>query len=57
MRNIIDAVNEVNPSAQKTFYYTVSENPELVAYNGDMYYIKNHSGKLSFVNNSSNYWY
>ncbi len=57
MSRIVDAVNDVNPDAEKTFYYTVTDNPELVAYRGDMYYIKGKSGKLSFVRNKENYWY
>ena len=57
MSRIVDAVNEVNPEAEKTFYYTVTDNPELVAYKGDMYYMKGKSGNLSFVRNKENYWY
>ncbi len=57
MSRIVDAVNEVNPDAEKTFYYTVTDNPELVAYKGEMYYMKGKSGKLSFVRNKENYWY
>ena len=57
MSRIVDAVDEVNPDAEKTFYYTVSDNPELVAYKGNMYYMKGKSGKLSFVRNTENYWY
>ncbi len=57
MSRILDAVNEINPGAEKTFYYTVSDNPELVAYKRGMYYMKGKSGKLSFVRNKDNYWY
>ena len=57
MSRIIEAVNDVDPDVEKTFYYTVTDNPELVAYKGDMYYMKGKSGKLSFVRNTENYWY
>lgn len=57
MRKIVQAVDNINPNADKTFYYTVTENPEIVAYQGDMYYMKGNSGKVSFVQNTKNYWY
>lgn len=57
MRKIIDAVDNVNPYAKKTFYETVCENPQLVAYNGKIFYIKGKSGQVSFVQDTENYWY
>ena len=56
MKEIVKAVDNVNPNADKIFYHTVSENPELVAYGGDMYYIKDSKGTLSFVQ-KDDYWY
>lgn len=56
MKKIVNAVENINPYAEKTFYYTVSDNPELVAYSGDMYYIKGKSGTASFKQ-KDNYWY
>ena len=56
MKKIIQAVDNVNPNADKFFYYTVSDNPELIAYGGDMYYMKGSKGSVSFVQKDS-YWY
>ena len=56
MRKIIQAIDNVNPYADKCFYHTVSENPEIIAYCGDMYYMKGVKGNVSFVQ-KDNYWY
>ena len=56
MRKIIQAVENVNPYADKFFYHTVSENPEIIAYGGDMYYMKGKTGSVSFVQ-KDDYWY
>lgn len=56
MKKIINAVENINPYAEKNFYYTVSDNPEIVAYSGDIYYIKGKSGTASFVQ-KCDYWY
>ena len=57
MRKIVDAVDNVNPYAPKTFYETICENPQLVAYNGEISYIKGKSGQVSFVQDTENYLY
>lgn len=57
IKKIVAAVDNVNPYADKIFYYTKTENPQLVAYCGDMYYMKGKDGQLSFVQNTENYWY
>ena len=57
MRKIINALDNVNPHAPKYFYHSLSENPEIVAYNGDMFYMKGVSDDLSFERNDKNYWY
>lgn len=57
MRKIIQAVDNVNRYAPKNFYFTVSDNPELVAYEGEMFYMPDKSGTLSFIRNDENYWY
>lgn len=56
MKKIVNAVENINPYAEKTFYHTVSDNPEIVAYSGDIYYMKGKSGTASFVQ-KSDYWY
>lgn len=56
MKKIVQAVENVNPYAKKKFYHTVSENPEIVAYGGDIYYMKGKSGTVSFVQ-KDDYWY
>ena len=56
MKKIAQAVDNIDPYAPKTYYYTVSENPEIVAYDGDIFYVKNNKGKVSFVQ-KADYWY
>lgn len=57
MRKVVDAVDNVNPRALKTYYHTLCDNPQLVACNGEIYHIKGKSGEVSFVQNTENYWY
>lgn len=56
MRKIAEAVNNVNPNAPKTYFHSVCENPQIVAYKGDMFHMKGKSGQVSFVQNADNYW-
>jgi len=56
MKKIVQAVENINPYAEKTYYHTVSENPELVAYDGGIYYVKGKKGTVSFVQ-KDDYWY
>ncbi|MCD8377496.1 MAG: hypothetical protein LUB59_01770, partial [Candidatus Gastranaerophilales bacterium] len=41
VNNILDAVNEINPKAAKHYYHASVENPEIVAIDGKLEYIKN----------------
>lgn len=56
MRKIAEAVDNVNPNAPKTYFHTVCENPQLVACDGEISYIKGKSGQLSFVQDTEHYW-
>ncbi len=57
MRKIAEAVDNVNPNAPKTYYHTLCDNPELVAYKGNISYVKGKSGEISFVQDTEHYWY
>lgn len=57
MRKISDAVDNVNINAPKTYWHTITENPQLVAQNGEISFVKGKSGQLSFELNTENYWY
>jgi len=57
MRKIAEAVDNVNSNAPKTYWHTLSENPQLVAYQGDIFYVKGKSGQVSFVQDTKNYCY
>lgn len=56
MRKIAEAVDNVNPNAPKTYFHTVCENPQLVACDGEISYIKGKSGQLSFIQDTEHYW-
>ncbi len=56
MKKIINAVENINPYAEKVFYHTVSDNPEIIGYCGDIYYMKGKSGTASFIQ-KKDYWY
>ena len=48
MNKILTAVDNINSDAQKTFYHTQTENPEIVTIDGKLEYIDNPTGKMSF---------
>lgn len=56
MREIEKAIDSVNPNIPKTYYHTLSENPQLVACNGEISYIEGKSRQLSFVQDTKHYW-
>lgn len=57
MMKILKAVDRVDPFAPKVYYHTLCENPQLVAYKKEIYYLEGESGRLSFIPNDKNYWY
>ena len=56
VKKILQASDNVNPYAKKTFYHTLTENPEIIAFDGDMFYMKGKKGNVSF-NQLNDYWY
>ena len=56
MKKILNAVENINPYAEKIFYHTTTDNPEVVAYCGDIYYMKGKQGNVSFIQ-KDDYWY
>ena len=56
VKKILQASDNVNPYAKKTFYHTVSENPEIIACDGEVQYMKGKKGSVSFIQ-LDDYWY
>lgn len=57
MKEMLKAVDNINPNAPKTYFHSVCENPQFVAYKGDMFYMKGKGGEVSFVQDTKNYCY
>ena len=45
VNNILSAINEINPMAEKNFYHFSSENPEIVAHKGILSYVEGQKPK------------
>lgn len=57
MKKIREAVDRMNIDVPKTYWHTVCDNPQLVAYDGEISFVKGKSGQVSFVQDTENYWY
>lgn len=54
--NILSAINDINPKAEKHFYHFSVENPEIVAHRGELSYIENTKpSSVSFQEISNQY--
>jgi|GEM_PF-2961376 len=55
MKSILAAVKDINPDIKTCFYNTVTQNPEIIAYKGEIFYMPNKTCSLSFAQNKENY--
>lgn len=56
-QNIMSALNKINPRADKHFYHFASENPEVVALDGNLSYIPNTSPTTVSFKEVNQYYY
>ncbi len=57
INDILEAVNDINPKCTKKFYHFNSDNPEVVASNGSMSYIKGRQKDKMTFNEIGQYYY
>lgn len=49
VKNILEAVSDINPKIEPNFYHFPCYNPEIVAYKGDLFFIKHsNEGNVTF---------